>query len=128
MVNEQTLRGSWQELVGKIRSKWGQISEDQLQQYQGNFEELVGAIQRQTGESRESIRDFLSSMSEFSSETARRWTDQAGQYMSQAADTVASRYNQAGEFLQERPGQALVMAFGIGMAAGLLVAMSFRSR
>lgn len=128
MVNEQILRGSWQELVGKIRSRWGQISEDELQQYQGNFQELVGALQRHTGESQESIRDFLRQFTAASSETARRWSDQASQYMSQAADTMAAGYGQAGEMVRQRPGQSLLIAFGVGVAAGLLLALGFRSR
>lgn len=128
MVNEQILRGSWQELVGKIRSRWGQISEDELQQYRGNLQELVGAVQRHTGESQESIREFLREFTGASAETARRWTDQASQYMSQAADTMAAGYSQAGEMVQQRPGQSLLLAFGLGVAAGMFLALGFRGR
>ena len=41
---------------------------------------------------------------------------------------MAARYNQAGEYVQRSPGSALLTAFGVGVAAGLLVAFGFRSR
>jgi ElaB/YqjD/DUF883 family membrane-anchored ribosome-binding protein len=44
------------------------------------------------------------------------------------ADSLASAYSQAGEFIQRRPGQSLLTVFGIGLVTGLIVAFSMRSR
>jgi len=139
MVNEEILRGSWQEIRGKIRSKWGQITDDELQQYGGNLEELVGTIQRKTGESQEAIRSYLDEITQFGAESSGRWTEQANRFMSQAtssvqeasrnvADTVAAGYGQAGQFVQRRPTESLLTAFGLGLVTGLLVAVMTRSR
>src|SRR3954463_12592229 len=59
MVNQQTLQGNWNEIKGKLRNKWGQLTNDDLQSAQGNIDQLVGLIQRKTGEARNSIEKFL---------------------------------------------------------------------
>ena len=52
MVNEQVLSGKWNEISGKIREKWGQLTDDDMQTFHGNATQLVGLIQRKTGEAR----------------------------------------------------------------------------
>ena len=62
MISQQTLKGSWNEIAGKLRSKWGQLSEDELERHQGNVQELVGYIQRKTGVARDQIERFLNDL------------------------------------------------------------------
>src|SRR5437588_6030225 len=62
MLSEQTLKGNWNEIVGKLRSHWGQLNRDELQQYQGDFTQLVGYIQRKTGEAKGQIESFLNDL------------------------------------------------------------------
>ena len=38
MINQQVLQGNWNELKGKIRSKWGQLTNDDLQNFDGNVD------------------------------------------------------------------------------------------
>ena len=35
MVNQETLSGHWNEVRGKLKQKWGQLSDDDLQRVQG---------------------------------------------------------------------------------------------
>ena len=98
MVNQQTLQGTWNEIAGKIRAKWGQLTSDDLTQFDGNTAQLVGFIQRKTGDAREKIEKFLndvtansgSSISQFA-ETARDYATQAVQSARDSADAVARR-------------------------------------
>ena len=46
MVNQQTLQGNWNEIKGKLRNRWGQLTNDDLQQAQGNVDQLIGQLQR----------------------------------------------------------------------------------
>src|SRR6202035_5565877 len=55
MVNREMLRGSWQEICGKVKEKWGELDEDQLQRFEGRTKRLVGYIHLQTGEAAEKI-------------------------------------------------------------------------
>src|SRR5437899_3320409 len=63
MINQQTLQGNWNEIKGKLRSKWGQLTNDELQSFDGNVDRLVGIIQRKTGEARNSVEHFLEEVS-----------------------------------------------------------------
>ncbi len=59
MINEQVLHGHWNEIKGMLRSKWGQLTNDDVLNFDGNVDRLVGLIQRKTGEGREAIERFL---------------------------------------------------------------------
>lgn len=49
-------------IKGKLRSTWGGLTDDEIDQSRGNLEQLVGKIQEKTGESSDSIRRRLQSM------------------------------------------------------------------
>jgi uncharacterized protein YjbJ (UPF0337 family) len=51
--------GRWDQLKGKVRQTWGEITDDDLDVAEGNFEELVGLIKERTGETSEEIEEKL---------------------------------------------------------------------
>jgi uncharacterized protein YjbJ (UPF0337 family) len=51
--------GRWDQLKGKARQAWGDLTDDDLDVAEGNYEELVGRIKERTGESAEVIRQRL---------------------------------------------------------------------
>lgn len=51
--------GRWDQLTGKVKQTWGDLTDDDLDVAEGNYEELVGRIKEQTGESREEIERKL---------------------------------------------------------------------
>ena len=61
-INAQELQGQWNTLRGKVKEKWGQLSDDDLQIHGGNIDQLVGRIQQKTGEGRESVERFLNDL------------------------------------------------------------------
>ena len=139
MINQQTLKGNWHELAGKIREKWGQLSDDDLEQFKGNVAQLVGVIQRKTGETRSDIEKFLDDATQNGAATISRVAEKSQEYANHAAemaadaaDTLAERardgYENAGQMIQQRPGQSVAVAFGAGLAAGLLIALLVRPR
>jgi len=86
MVNQQVLQGNWNEIKGKIRSKWGQLTNDDVQNFDGNVDRLMGLIQRKTGEGRESVERFLNEV-----------TASGSSAVGQAAENVREYAQQAGE-------------------------------
>src|SRR5437879_1959695 len=99
MVNEQILQGNWNEIKGKLRSKWGQLTNDDLQSFDGNVDRLVGLIQRKTGEGRESVERFLDEATssgatafDQATENVREYAHQAAESMRQGYDTVRQGY------------------------------------
>jgi uncharacterized protein YjbJ (UPF0337 family) len=135
MLNQQILEGRWQQIKGQIRSRWGQISGDELDQAHGDVEQLVGTIQRQTGLAREEIESYLEGLtSEGGSrmEQARHLGEQAAHRLREgtreASDMAMQRYEQAQQMIQQHPMQTLATCFGIGVLTGVLVGMTMRSR
>jgi len=138
-MNQQTLNGNWNEIKGKVREKWGQLTDSDLPQRQGDLEQLVGIIQRKTGEGRESIQKFLQQMSGSATsamgtaaETVRDYAQHASESVQhtakQAADQVRAGYDEAGRFVRNRPGESLLVCFGLGLITGVVIALSVRSR
>jgi len=150
MVNQQTLQGNWNELKGKLRQKWGQLTNDDLQSAHGNVDQLVGLIQRKTGEARSSIEKFLddatasgagafSQVAESAREYAQQAMDGVQERSKQAADTFRKSYGQAAESLRQgyeqteemikdRPAESAAVCFGVGMLVGVVLGLALRSR
>ena len=144
MVNQQVLQGNWHEIRGKLRKKWGQLTNDDLQSFDGNIDHLLGLIQRKTGEGREAIEQFLDDAAAHGSSFAAQAGDQVREYSQHAAETiqegarqasetfrqgydaVRQSYSDAEEMVRRRPSEAAAICFGVGLLTGLLVAVLFR--
>jgi uncharacterized protein YjbJ (UPF0337 family) len=139
MVNAQTLQGSWNEIKGKLRNKWGQLSGDELQSFNGNVDQLVGMIQRKTGEARTSVEHYLeeltsngaSALSQ-ASDTVREYAQQASTAVQEttkkATESVRRGYDEAEEMIRERPGESAAVCFGVGVLVGVLLGVAMRGR
>ena len=57
------IKGDWNITKGKLKQKWAQLTDDDLQFVEGKQEELLGRIQKRTGETREAIEKVLNDSS-----------------------------------------------------------------
>ena len=55
-MNDDTLKGNWKQLKGKVKAQWGELTDDELDQIDGNREVLEGKIQERYGRSREEAK------------------------------------------------------------------------
>jgi uncharacterized protein YjbJ (UPF0337 family) len=53
--------GRWDQLKGKVKQTWGNVTDDDLDVAEGNYDELIGRIKERTGETQEQIEDRLDS-------------------------------------------------------------------
>lgn len=51
--------GRWDQLKGKAKQAWGDLTDDDLDVAEGRYDEMVGRIKEKTGETEESIREHL---------------------------------------------------------------------
>jgi uncharacterized protein YjbJ (UPF0337 family) len=62
-MNEDTLKGQWLQVKGKVREKWGKLTNDDLDTIQGRTEQLVGRVQERYGvaraEAERQVKDWL---------------------------------------------------------------------
>ena len=52
-MNRDVLMGSWRELRGKAKERWGKLTDDDLTKIEGHWDRLVGALQKRYGYVRE---------------------------------------------------------------------------
>ena len=53
--------GRWDQLKGKAKQTWGDLTDDDLDVVEGKWDEFVGRIKERTGETVERIRERLGS-------------------------------------------------------------------
>lgn len=146
MPNTQELQGSWNKIRGQLKEKWNNLTDEDLHISGANIDQIVGKIQQKTGESREAIERFLDSLTSNASgkfsqaaEVAGKYAEQAGQYAQQAGAQLKDRYQDVAQQMQggyeqvertvkSNPAQSVAAAFGVGIALGVLVGLSMRSR
>ncbi|MFO0789491.1 MAG: CsbD family protein [Pirellulales bacterium] len=139
MATQEKLMGNWNQLKGKVKQHWGQLTEDELQEVEGNIDQLIGLVQQKTGEGRQQIEKFLNSLSDDAggtftqaSEMARQYADQATEAIRGATDQLRDRgmegYEQAQQMVRSRPAESVAIAFGTGLIVGLVVGIIASSR
>lgn len=52
-MNWDQIEGNWKQFKGKVRQKWGQLTDDEIDEAAGNKEILAGKIQERYGIERE---------------------------------------------------------------------------
>ncbi|MDB6167201.1 MAG: CsbD family protein [Verrucomicrobia bacterium] len=60
-MDTHTLKGNWHIAKGKLKQKYGSLTENDLEYVTGQEEELIGRIQKRTGANRDEIERFLDS-------------------------------------------------------------------
>jgi uncharacterized protein YjbJ (UPF0337 family) len=53
MMNTDQMAGKWKQVKGAVKSKWGKLTDDDLDVINGEKEKLVGRIQERYGIARE---------------------------------------------------------------------------
>ncbi|MDA9840666.1 CsbD family protein [Rubripirellula sp.] len=59
MISQQTLQGNWSEMNRRLRSKWGELTDNDVMTFNGDVDQLIGTIQKKTGEAREKIEQYF---------------------------------------------------------------------
>ncbi|HZA38696.1 MAG TPA: CsbD family protein [Candidatus Baltobacteraceae bacterium] len=61
MTNLQ-FKGSWNEAKGKLKQKYGQLTDDDLAFAEGKDDELLGRLQKKLGKTKEELRKEIESL------------------------------------------------------------------
>jgi len=63
MASEDILEGKWRQLRGKVKERWGDLTDDDLAQIEGERDALIGRLQERYGYAKkraeEEVDDFL---------------------------------------------------------------------
>ena len=55
-MNKLQIKGNWNEIKGKLKQKYGELTDDDLTFAEGKEDELLGRLQQRLGKSKEEVR------------------------------------------------------------------------
>jgi len=58
------IKGNWNEVKGKLKQKYGDLTDDDLKYADGKEDELLGRLQKKTGKTKEQLSEEINKMSD----------------------------------------------------------------
>ena len=58
-MDKLALKGRWNELKGRLKQRYAQLTDDDLKYEEGKEDELLGVIQKKTGQTKQALIEFL---------------------------------------------------------------------
>ena len=58
-MNKLQIKGSWNELKGKLKQQYGNLTDDDLVFSEGKEDELFGRLQKKLGKSKDEVRQMI---------------------------------------------------------------------
>lgn len=58
-MDDLRFKGKWNQLKGKVKQQWGNLTDDDLTYVEGQEDELYGRIQEKTGKSKDEIKSWF---------------------------------------------------------------------
>ena len=111
-MNSDVLEGRWQKLKGEVRSRWGKLTDDDIEKIGGNKDKLIGAVQERYGYIWDEARQMVD-----------RYLDESGDLKTRATEAlkaVASKDNlrkltsDVADLVRRYPIPSLFIGLGIG--------------
>jgi len=60
-MNKEQIKGHWNEIKGKVKVKWGELTNDEIDKIDGNYDQLVGVLQQKYGYQKEKAEEEIES-------------------------------------------------------------------
>lgn len=54
-MNEEQFKGKWNQAKGKLKQKYGELTDDDLTYAEGKSDELLGRLQEKTGKAKKEL-------------------------------------------------------------------------
>ncbi|MBL0745121.1 CsbD family protein [Chryseolinea lacunae] len=61
-MNKLSIKGTWNEAKGKLKQKYGELTDDDLTFAEGKEDELIGRLQKRLGKTKDEVRKELESI------------------------------------------------------------------
>ena len=58
-MNTLELKGRWNEVKGKLKQKYGDLTDDDLTYAEGKDDELYGRLQKRLGKSKDEVKQMI---------------------------------------------------------------------
>lgn len=61
-MNDLTIEGNWNQVKGKLKQKYSDLTDDDLKFQEGKEEELYGRLQEKLGKTKDEIKELVASL------------------------------------------------------------------
>ncbi len=61
-MNELSLKGNWNETKGKLKRKYAELTDDDLEFAEGKEDELLGRLQKKLGKGKDEVRKIIADL------------------------------------------------------------------
>ncbi len=61
-MNKLTIEGNWNEIKGKLKQKYGELTDDDLTFAKGKEDEMYGRLQKKLGKTKEEIKKEIENL------------------------------------------------------------------
>ncbi len=61
-MNKLQIKGNWNVLKGKMKQKYGELSDEDLTYMEGKEDELLGRLQKKTGKAKEDLIEEINKL------------------------------------------------------------------
>jgi uncharacterized protein YjbJ (UPF0337 family) len=61
-MDKLEIKGNWNELKGKLKQKYGNLTDDDLTYAKGKEEELLGRLQKKTGKTKDELKKEINKL------------------------------------------------------------------
>ncbi|MEZ0288264.1 MAG: CsbD family protein [Methylophilus sp.] len=58
-MSEEIAKDDWKQFAGRIKAKWGRLTDDEIQESKGNTDYLIGKLQERYGLAKEQVEENL---------------------------------------------------------------------
>lgn len=62
IMSELTWKGRWNEIKGKVKQQYADLTDDDLLYAEGKEDELVGKLQKKTGKTQDEVNSWLNGL------------------------------------------------------------------
>lgn len=62
-MTKLNIKGNWNEVKGKLKKKYGDLTDDDLKYVEGKEDELLGKLQKKTGKTKNELSTEINKMS-----------------------------------------------------------------
>lgn len=61
-MNDWKLKGNWNEVKGKLKQEYANLTDDDLTYTEGKEDEMLGRLQQKLGKTKDQIKSFIDSI------------------------------------------------------------------
>ncbi|HKL33717.1 MAG TPA: CsbD family protein [Tangfeifania sp.] len=61
-MNELFFKGNWNEIKGKLKQKYSDLTDDDLTYAEGKEDELLGRLQKKTGRTKQELKEEINKL------------------------------------------------------------------